>query len=121
MGKHLQRDLDILKKEVLTMGSMVEDATNKAINAFVQGRHDLAEDHVHDPRACAPGKARREAVRRAPLVHGAQEEDIHEPGREGVLGRRPIRPERLARVRIEPGPSARSCDPGSVWISGFST
>lgn len=44
MGKHLQRDLDILKKEVLTMGSMVEDATNKAINAFVQGRHDLAEE-----------------------------------------------------------------------------
>jgi phosphate transport system protein len=43
MGKHLQRDLDLLKKEILTMGSMVEDATNKAINAFTQRRKDLAE------------------------------------------------------------------------------
>jgi phosphate transport system protein len=43
MGKHLQRDLDLLKKEILTMGSMVEDAANKAINAFTQRRKDLAE------------------------------------------------------------------------------
>lgn len=44
MGKHLQRDLDILKKEILTMGAMVEDATNKAISAFTQRREDLAEE-----------------------------------------------------------------------------
>jgi phosphate transport system protein len=42
VGKHLQRDLDLLKKHILTMGSMVEEAINKAINALVQRREDLA-------------------------------------------------------------------------------
>ena len=42
MGKHLQRDLDILRREILTMGTMVEEAINKAINAFVQRREELA-------------------------------------------------------------------------------
>ena len=44
MGKHLQRDLDLIKKDILTMGAMVEDATNKAISAFLQRREDLANE-----------------------------------------------------------------------------
>jgi len=31
MTKHLQIDLDELSKELLTMGAMVEEATNRAI------------------------------------------------------------------------------------------
>jgi phosphate transport system protein len=42
--KHLQRDLDALKKEVLTIGSMVEEATNKAITSLVQRAPELAEE-----------------------------------------------------------------------------
>ena len=42
MGKHLQRDLDLLKREILIMGSMVEEATNKAISALTERREDLA-------------------------------------------------------------------------------
>ncbi|MGH7340870.1 MAG: phosphate signaling complex PhoU family protein, partial [Candidatus Rokuibacteriota bacterium] len=42
--KHLQRDLDTLKKEVLTMGSMVEEATNKAITSLNQRSPELAEE-----------------------------------------------------------------------------
>jgi phosphate transport system protein len=41
--KHLQRDLDRLKKEILLMGSMVEEATNKALSAFLYRRPELAE------------------------------------------------------------------------------
>jgi phosphate transport system protein len=40
--KHLQRDLDYLKKEILLMGSMVEEATNKALSAFLYRRPELA-------------------------------------------------------------------------------
>jgi phosphate transport system protein len=42
--KHLQRDLDRLKREILTVGSMVEEATNKALTAFMQRRTDLANE-----------------------------------------------------------------------------
>ena len=42
--KHLQRDLDALKKEILTMGSMVEEATNKAITSLTQRSPELAEE-----------------------------------------------------------------------------
>jgi phosphate transport system protein len=42
--KHLQRDLDALKKEVLAMGSMVEEATNRAISSLVQRAPELAEE-----------------------------------------------------------------------------
>ena len=31
MAKHLLRDLERLKKEILLLGAMVEEATNKAI------------------------------------------------------------------------------------------
>ena len=44
MTKHLQRDLDELKKEILTMGALVEEATSKAIAALTNRRTDLAEE-----------------------------------------------------------------------------
>ncbi len=43
MSKHLERDLDRLKKEILVMGGMVEEATDLAISAIVDRRKDLAE------------------------------------------------------------------------------
>lgn len=43
MAIHLQRDLDALKKEILTMGSMVEEAIVRSIAAFLQRREDMAE------------------------------------------------------------------------------
>lgn len=42
MPRHLERDLDLLSKELLTMGAMVEEATNKALLALSQRRKDLA-------------------------------------------------------------------------------
>lgn len=44
MAKHLQRDLDQLAKDLLTMGALVEDATNKAINALVRRNKVLAQE-----------------------------------------------------------------------------
>lgn len=44
MGKHLEQDLDRLKKDVLTMGALVEEATNKAISALTRRDPALAED-----------------------------------------------------------------------------
>ena len=43
MSKHLQRDLEHLKKQLLTMGGMVEEATDLAITAVVDRRPQLAE------------------------------------------------------------------------------
>ena len=43
MSKHLQRDLERLKRELLTMGGMIEEATDRAIGAVVDRRADLAE------------------------------------------------------------------------------
>ena len=34
MPKHLQRDLDALSRELLSLGGMVESATNRAISAL---------------------------------------------------------------------------------------
>ena len=42
MPKHLHRDLDLLSRELLTMGAMVEDATNKAVTALINRDGDLA-------------------------------------------------------------------------------
>lgn len=42
MSKHLQRDLDSLKKKLLSMGAMVENATNMSIAALVDRRSELA-------------------------------------------------------------------------------
>lgn len=44
MSKHLQRDLDHLKDELLAMGSMVESAINKAIVALIERNVELAEE-----------------------------------------------------------------------------
>jgi phosphate transport system protein len=44
MSKHLQRDLEKLKKELLTMGGMVAVATDRAITAVIDRRRELAEE-----------------------------------------------------------------------------
>ena len=44
MSKHLRRDLDNLRKEILTVGSMVEEATEKALYALVERRADVADE-----------------------------------------------------------------------------
>ncbi len=46
MAIHLVRDLEKLKKELLFVGSMVEDATNKAIVALIDRRLELAEEVI---------------------------------------------------------------------------
>jgi phosphate transport system protein len=43
MSKHLQKDLDRLKKEILQLGNMVECAINNAILSLNDRRPDLAE------------------------------------------------------------------------------
>lgn len=50
MAIHLLRDLDALKKDLLTVGSLVEDATNKAILALVDRRVELAEAVLRSDR-----------------------------------------------------------------------
>jgi phosphate transport system protein len=44
MAKHLQRDLDQLAKELLTMGGLVEEATNRAITALIRRDRALARE-----------------------------------------------------------------------------
>jgi phosphate transport system protein len=46
MTRHLQIDLDELSKELLTMGAMVEEATNRAINALVRRDKSLAREVI---------------------------------------------------------------------------
>lgn len=49
MAKHLQRGLENLKKELLILGAMVEEATNRAITALIERRADLAQEILeHD-------------------------------------------------------------------------
>lgn len=50
MSKHLQRDLENLKKEILTMGAFVEDAMNKSLQALLERRVDIAERVVRGDR-----------------------------------------------------------------------
>lgn len=45
--KHFIRDMDRLKKNILMLGSMVEEATNKAITALINRRSELAEEVMH--------------------------------------------------------------------------
>jgi phosphate transport system protein len=47
MPVHFHRDLEKLKKEILTLGSMVEEATTKAIVALVDRRPELAEEVIN--------------------------------------------------------------------------
>jgi phosphate transport system protein len=44
MPRHLERDLDHLSKELLTMGAMVEEAINKALRALSHRHQDLARE-----------------------------------------------------------------------------
>ena len=46
MAKHLLRDLENLKKELLLLGSMVEDATHKAVLSLTDRRSDLAQEVI---------------------------------------------------------------------------
>ena len=46
MTKHLQNDLDSLSKELLTMGAMVEEATNRAITALIRRDKSLAREVI---------------------------------------------------------------------------
>lgn len=50
MAIHLIRDLETLKKELLLVGSMVEDATNKAIVALIDRRPELAKEVIDGDR-----------------------------------------------------------------------
>ena len=47
---HLLRDLEKLKKEILLIGSMVEDATHKAILALTESRIELANEVIAGDR-----------------------------------------------------------------------
>ena len=46
MTIHFLRDLEKLKKEILTLGSMVEEATRKAIISLIERRPELAEEVI---------------------------------------------------------------------------
>lgn len=46
MSKHLLRDLEMLKKEILTMGAMVEESMNRALQSLMERRFDLAEEVI---------------------------------------------------------------------------
>ncbi|MFQ5718998.1 MAG: phosphate signaling complex protein PhoU [Acidobacteriota bacterium] len=49
MTVHLHRDLDRLRREILAMGALVEEATDKAISALVRRLPDLAQEVIdHD-------------------------------------------------------------------------
>jgi phosphate transport system protein len=50
MSKHLQRDLEHLKKEVLSIASLVEAALSKAILALIDRRSELAEEIIQADR-----------------------------------------------------------------------
>ena len=51
MGKHLQRDLDRIKKELLTTGLMVEKALNDSIQSLVDRNPELARDVILGDRS----------------------------------------------------------------------
>ena len=44
MTKHLQKDLEFLKKEIMNIAFMAEQATNKALLALLERRSELAEE-----------------------------------------------------------------------------
>ena len=46
MPKHFERDLEELKKDILTVGAMVENAINRAITALLDRRPELANEVV---------------------------------------------------------------------------
>jgi phosphate transport system protein len=44
MSKHLDRDLEHLKKELLMMGALVEEQLSKAVTSLVERRDDLVDE-----------------------------------------------------------------------------
>ena len=46
MSKHLQRDIDALNTELLSISSMVEEMIDKATQALASRRYDLADEVV---------------------------------------------------------------------------
>ena len=46
MAKHLQRDLEGLKREILAVGTLVEEATHGALRAVLDRRAELAEEVI---------------------------------------------------------------------------
>ncbi len=55
MPKHLERDIERLKREILQVGSLVEEATDKAIRALMERHAEIAReviegDHVIDAK-----------------------------------------------------------------------
>jgi phosphate transport system protein len=46
MQKHLDRDLEQLKKRLLEVGALVEEVVNTAISALTEGRADLVDDII---------------------------------------------------------------------------
>ncbi len=47
MSKHLQRDLDRLNQELLSVSSMVEEMIDKATQALIDRRYELADEIVN--------------------------------------------------------------------------
>jgi len=47
MSKHLQRDLDRLNHDLLSVSAMVEEMIDKATQAFTARRHELADEVVN--------------------------------------------------------------------------
>jgi phosphate transport system protein len=50
MSKHLERDLDSLQRDLMTLASSVEGAIHKAIKALETRRHDLAQEVIDGDR-----------------------------------------------------------------------
>jgi len=50
MSRHLQRDMDRLKKEILQLGNMVETAINNSILSLKDRRSDLAESVISEEK-----------------------------------------------------------------------
>ena len=50
MAKHLTRDLEVLKKEILAIGVLVEEAINKSIYCLDSRRVELAEEVIDGDR-----------------------------------------------------------------------
>lgn len=51
MSKHLQRDLDRLNHDLLSVSAMVEEMIDKATQAFTARRHELADEVVNSDNA----------------------------------------------------------------------
>ena len=44
--KHLTRDMDKIKRRILSMGALVEDATDRSLKALLMRRSDLAAEVI---------------------------------------------------------------------------